>query len=438
MQYIDDSPSASKSSLLLLFFALITSIVFVTSIENTHADTTAPRNVTITLNAIDDISGVYMMEVTDDENNPGSPIPFSVNYSFVTASANVYVRLEDRAGNWTNWTTIPVGGAPVVNASSYPTPTLTSLSTTPTPTPTPAAAAAAAPAAAAGGAAAGGSADSAYFRAVITKPTDPTTLYTANNVCIDVFDGPTFTFDTTLCTSGNGYIAGPVKTEISQIRVYPAGFTATPKVYAAISQGGLVEVLGTDYFAGTKNNAVTFNDPSATPPPSESPTPATSPTPQPTPIAATSPTPQPTPTQMTLVPHTVTPSSATAPTASASPSAPGRKLLGAGMSVLVGSQSPATTHPAAVIAALTAGKATTLTTATGATFVVTINALPKTSALTASITINGKAITLGTFTSTAKGQLALPQLNASSPGSYLITLKSKGKSYYVKVVVRKR
>jgi hypothetical protein len=103
---------------------------------SSFASTPEPRPVTLTLAAIDDISGVYMMQIAEDIANPPAAVPYAVSYTLTTAATILYIRVDDRAQNWSPWVAITIGGAPVVNQSTYPTPTPTAIGT-PTPTPNP-------------------------------------------------------------------------------------------------------------------------------------------------------------------------------------------------------------------------------------------------------------------------------------------------------------
>jgi hypothetical protein len=116
----------------------------------------APREVTITLGADDNLSGVALMQIAENKNNPPAAIAFS-RTSVVTTEANIlWVRVQDRALNWSTWVEVQVGGAPVtrdplaktvyvpveivpyVPTPSTPTPTPSTPTPTPsTPTPTP-------------------------------------------------------------------------------------------------------------------------------------------------------------------------------------------------------------------------------------------------------------------------------------------------------------
>ena len=74
----------------------------------------AAREVTITLNADDNISGVAMMQIAADKNNPPAAITFSRTTVVSTEASILWVRVQDRALNWSAWVEVQVGGAPVI------------------------------------------------------------------------------------------------------------------------------------------------------------------------------------------------------------------------------------------------------------------------------------------------------------------------------------
>jgi hypothetical protein len=108
--------------ILATIFALIASTA---AIESFAAD---PRNVTIVLRAADNISGVVNMQIAEDRNNPGAVVPFETTTVVNTALNSLWVRIQDRAGNWSAWVEVVVGAEPYQNTPNF--------SPTPTPTPT--------------------------------------------------------------------------------------------------------------------------------------------------------------------------------------------------------------------------------------------------------------------------------------------------------------
>ena len=106
--------------ILATIFALIASTV---AIESFAAD---PRNVTIVLRAADNISGVVNMQIAEDRNNPGAVVPFETTTVVNTALNSLWVRIQDRAGNWSSWVEVVVGAEPYQNTPNFsPTPTPT-------------------------------------------------------------------------------------------------------------------------------------------------------------------------------------------------------------------------------------------------------------------------------------------------------------------------
>jgi hypothetical protein len=57
----------------------------------------------VTINAIDEVSGITSMQVTNDPATPGSILPYSSTASVSAVSDSVSVRLRDAAGNWSAW-----------------------------------------------------------------------------------------------------------------------------------------------------------------------------------------------------------------------------------------------------------------------------------------------------------------------------------------------
>lgn len=78
------------------------------------AANSAPREVTITLSADDNISGVAFMQIAEDKNNPPAPVVFSRTAVVTTEASILWVRVQDRALNWSAWVGVQVGGAPVI------------------------------------------------------------------------------------------------------------------------------------------------------------------------------------------------------------------------------------------------------------------------------------------------------------------------------------
>jgi alpha-tubulin suppressor-like RCC1 family protein len=63
----------------------------------------------VTINAIDEVSGITSMQVTNDPATPGSILPYSSTASVSAFSDAVSVRLRDAAGNWSPWSNTTIG-----------------------------------------------------------------------------------------------------------------------------------------------------------------------------------------------------------------------------------------------------------------------------------------------------------------------------------------
>ena len=66
----------------------------------------------------------------------------------------------------------------------------------------------------------------------------------------------------------------------------------------------------------------------------------------------------------------------------------------------------------------------------------TISVTSKNTVASASVTIGGKKIDLGSLKSNAKGQVTLPKMQIKAPGVYLISVKAAGKTTYIKIKVK--
>jgi hypothetical protein len=80
-----------------------------------------PRNVTITLRAADNISGVTLMQIAEDKNNPPTAVAFESSTVVNTAANALWVRIQDRAGNWSTWVQIIVGADPYQDTADFNT-----------------------------------------------------------------------------------------------------------------------------------------------------------------------------------------------------------------------------------------------------------------------------------------------------------------------------
>lgn len=98
-------------------------LTFSATIQSFAAD---PRDVTLVLRAADNISGVVNMQIAEDRNNPRTAVPYETTTVVNTASNSLWVRIQDRAGNWSQWVEVIVGAEPYqsdANFSATPTPT---------------------------------------------------------------------------------------------------------------------------------------------------------------------------------------------------------------------------------------------------------------------------------------------------------------------------
>lgn len=98
-------------------------LTFSATIQSFAAD---PRDVTLVLRAADNISGVINMQIAEDRNNPRTAVPYETTTVVNTASNSLWVRIQDRAGNWSQWVEVIVGAEPYqsdANFSATPTPT---------------------------------------------------------------------------------------------------------------------------------------------------------------------------------------------------------------------------------------------------------------------------------------------------------------------------
>jgi len=115
------------------FYAVIILVIagVVGSLAMNPSSAADPRDVTITLRAADNISGVTMMQIAEDKNNPPPAVAFESVTVINTAANALWVRIQDRATNWSNWVQIIVGADPyqdTANFNTIPTPTASATS----------------------------------------------------------------------------------------------------------------------------------------------------------------------------------------------------------------------------------------------------------------------------------------------------------------------
>ena len=94
--------------------ALATTLVCLLHSVIAPSASSAPREVTITLAADDNISGVAFMQIAENKDNPPAAIAFSRTSVVTTEASVLYVRVQDRALNWSAWVEVQVGAAPVI------------------------------------------------------------------------------------------------------------------------------------------------------------------------------------------------------------------------------------------------------------------------------------------------------------------------------------
>ena len=271
-----------------------------------------PRDVTVTVQVSDNLSGAYMIQIAEDKLNPPAAIPYQSSVVVRTAATILYVRVQDRALNWSEWVTSVVGNVPVIQ-NPTPTPTPTS---TPTPTPS----ATTAPPVAGGGGGGGGGAPkqtALYFQVV--DASDSTKIY-SKSVCVEIYSRTLVPqFMGTGCSGADGRINVLVGDAKVSIRVFELGNGAVYKEYIGEVASDLFTLDGATFFAGTTRYAISLpgakTEP-VTPAPTPTPTstPVATPAPTPTPVA----TPAPTPTPATSQTPTQTPVVTPAPTATKS------------------------------------------------------------------------------------------------------------------------
>ena len=80
-----------------------------------------PRDVRVTLRAADNISGVTMMQIAEDKNNPPTAVAFESSTVVNTVANALWVRIQDRAGNWSPWVQIVVGADPYQDTANFNT-----------------------------------------------------------------------------------------------------------------------------------------------------------------------------------------------------------------------------------------------------------------------------------------------------------------------------
>lgn len=161
---------AIKATLFALVVASLGTLL--TSTVSVAADA---RDVTVTLSTWDNLSGVTMMQIAEDKNNPPPAVPYESSTVVRTAADVLYVRIQDRALNWSPWVTLVIGGAPVIQVPSQPA--------SPRPSTSPSAPASEAPAAGGGGGG-GGGVGTTWFNLFLSDPDEPLKAYAGDGCAL--------------------------------------------------------------------------------------------------------------------------------------------------------------------------------------------------------------------------------------------------------------
>jgi hypothetical protein len=403
MHQLDSFKRIIKGFLAALILALMGSLL------SAHSSLAAdPRDVTVTLSTWDNLSGVTMMQIAEDKNNPPPAVPYETTTVIRTAADVLYVRIQDRAENWSAWITLVVGGAPVVQ-----TPPQIS-----TPTPSAAPSASQAPAAGGGGGG-GGGVGTTWFNLFLSDPDDPMKAYAGDGCAFFVHqlaEGPK-TFGP-VCASRAGALDFEANDGDFIIRTFEKSRPTVFKEYKAKVTFGTFEVVGAGFRGGSVPRRV-ITLPRLT---DVAPTPTPSPTPTPTPSASAKPT------------VTATPSATPVVTASASPSA----------SPVV---TPARSIPANPYFGEVKSSNVTKVTVKAANSSISQSVkkplqlvLPATSkASEVAIFIKlptGRSMTVVRTTSVAGKATSAPSLKFSKPGTYTLTIKVGNTTKTLKVTVK--
>jgi hypothetical protein len=257
------------------------------SLLSAHSSLAAdPRDVTVTLSTWDNLSGVTMMQIAEDKNNPPPAVPYETTTVIRTAADVLYVRIQDRAENWSAWITLVVGGAPVVQ-----TPPQIS-----TPTPSASPSASQAPPAAGGGGGGGGGVGTTWFNLFLSDPDDPLRAYQGDGCAFFVHQlkegDKTFV---PVCASKAGALDFEANDGDFIIKTFENSRPTVIKEYKAKITFGTFEVVGAGFRGGSVPRRVItlprLTDVAPTPTPSPTPTPTPSATPSPTASASPSATP---------------------------------------------------------------------------------------------------------------------------------------------------
>jgi sugar lactone lactonase YvrE len=67
------------------------------------------RTVRVKTRAKDNLSGVARIQITRNKRKPGPALSYKSKRLFKTSASTIFVRVRDRAGNWSRWRTVKVG-----------------------------------------------------------------------------------------------------------------------------------------------------------------------------------------------------------------------------------------------------------------------------------------------------------------------------------------
>lgn len=285
MHQLDKLQRAIKATLFALVVAFLGTLL--TSTTSVAADA---RDVTVTLNTWDNLSGVTMMQIAEDKNNPPAAVPYESSTVVRTAADVLYVRIQDRALNWSPWVTLVIGGAPVIQVPSQPASPRPSASATPS---TPASEA---PAAGGGGGGGGGGVGTTWFNLFLSDPDEPLKAYAGDGCALFIHqlpEGPK-TFGP-VCASKAGALDFEANDGDFTIKTFDKSRPNVFKEYRAKVTFGTFEVVGAGYRGGSVPRRVITLPRATEVAPTPTPTPTPSPTATPSAIASATPTPSVTP-----------------------------------------------------------------------------------------------------------------------------------------------
>lgn len=286
---------AIKATLFALVVASLGTLL--TSTVSVAADA---RDVTVTLSTWDNLSGVTMMQIAEDKNNPPPAVPYESSTVVRTAADVLYVRIQDRALNWSPWVTLVIGGAPVIQVPSQPA--------SPRPSTSPSAPASEAPAAGGGGGG-GGGVGTTWFNLFLSDPDEPLKAYAGDGCALFIHllpEGPK-TFGP-VCASKAGALDFEANDGDFTIKTFDKSRPNVFKEYRAKVTFGTFEVAGAGYRGGSVPRRVITLPRASDVAPTPTPTPTPTPSPSPSVSAPASPTSSPTPSVTVNASSSPTPS----------------------------------------------------------------------------------------------------------------------------------